>query len=167
MLGAIASQPSQNSNASVRSMLVHGTAPSDSVADEQSKATATAHTGAKNPNLPALASNPLADSHEHGTFATSKATLPTVQPVAGPAGLKSAAFLNQGDSEDSDDEVQLLVACMFSFNTAHCCCNKKECTGKDAIVIKLLLTENDLTLRCMRAVQLLIEIKHESLQSSV
>lgn len=127
MLNPVASsQGFKSSSLSEYSMVVHGAGPSHGVATVESKATNNANdVGVTFPKLPVLASNPLAEPDELDKFESPKGTLPTqVYPtlttVHPGIGLKSAAFLNQGDSEDSDEEVRQL----FCVHVAHGCCSR-------------------------------------------
>lgn len=102
--GMPTSEPFNSSTLSDCSMAVHGAGRSDGVAAVEHKKSQNVIKGGKFPNLPMLASNALADTHENDKFESPKGAPPTFQPGLG---LKAAAFLNQGDSEDSDAEVSI------------------------------------------------------------
>lgn len=110
--GIPTSQPFNSSTLSECSMAVHGASPTDGVAAvepnavAESKAAHNVKMGEKFPTHPVLTSNPLSDGHKQDKFESPKASYPTCQPGLG---LKAAAFLNQGDSEDSDEEVRRIL----------------------------------------------------------
>lgn len=95
-------QPSQLPVKS-ESSTMRGTQPTRSTEDAGPKEITNLNVSSKLPSVPVLASNPLADSQEQDSFQSPQAALPGTHPVVL---LKSTAFLNQGDSEDTDSEVR-------------------------------------------------------------
>ena len=94
-------------------MTMRGTQSSRSTEDAGPKEITNLNVSSKLPSVPVLAYNALADSQEQDSFQSPQAALPGTHPGVV---LKSTAFLNQGDSEDTDSEVrhqlvQVPVAC--------------------------------------------------------
>jgi hypothetical protein len=120
------SQPSQPSADPKCSTAATVAAPPNSMNDDKLSAATTSNLSKTVSHPPVLSSKQLADSHEHNKLESSqtsppapKLALPTViQPRAG---LNLAAFLNQGESEDSDEEVWHPVACLHVLWQPHSC----------------------------------------------